>query len=46
MTFHVLSWLLGQDPADYVVSDTILVTADGGERLTTTPRHPLVVPAD
>ncbi|HYY78774.1 MAG TPA: Xaa-Pro peptidase family protein [Actinomycetes bacterium] len=44
MTFHVLSWLLGQGPADYVVSDTILVTPAGGELLTTTPRHPLVVP--
>jgi Xaa-Pro dipeptidase len=43
MVFHVLSWLLDQEPADYVVSDTILVTADGGEVLTTTPREPLVV---
>jgi Xaa-Pro dipeptidase len=44
MTFHVLSWLLGQEPADYVVSDTMLVTAAGGEVLTTTPRGPLIVP--
>jgi Xaa-Pro dipeptidase len=43
MVFHVLSWLLDQEPADYVVSDTILVTADGGEVLTATPREPLVV---
>ena len=43
MVFHVLSWLLGQRPADYVVSDTILVTADGGELLTTTVREPIVV---
>jgi Xaa-Pro dipeptidase len=43
MVFHVLSWLLDQEPADYVVSDTVLVTADGGEMLTTTPREPLVV---
>jgi Xaa-Pro dipeptidase len=43
MVFHVLSWLLDQEPADYVVSDTVLVTADGGEVLTTTPREPLVV---
>lgn len=42
MTFHVLSWLLGQQPADYVVSDTVLVTATGGELLTTTQRTPLV----
>ena len=43
MVFHVFSWLLDQEPADYVVSDTVLVTADGGELLTTTPREPLVV---
>jgi Xaa-Pro dipeptidase len=43
MVFHVLSWLLDQEPADYVVSDTVLVTADGGEILTSTPRQPLVV---
>ena len=38
MTFHVLSWLLDQEPADYVLSDTVLVTDDGGELLTTVPR--------
>ncbi len=43
MTFHVLSWILDQQPADYVVSDTVLVTASGGEPLTTTPREPIVV---
>ena len=43
MTFHVLSWLLGQEPADFVLSDTMLVTADGGEILTTTRRDPIVV---
>jgi Xaa-Pro aminopeptidase len=42
MTFHVLSWLLGQQPADYVLSDTMLVTADGGEILTTARRDPIV----
>jgi Xaa-Pro dipeptidase len=45
MTFHVLSWILGQKPADYVISDTILVTPDGGEILTTTRRDPIVVQA-
>ena len=44
MVFHVLSWILGQRPADYVVSDTVLVTAGGGELLTTTPRQPTIVP--
>ena len=43
MTFHVLSWLLDQEPADYVLSDTMLVAADGGEILTTTRRDPIVV---
>lgn len=40
MVFHVLSWLLGQAPADYCVSDTVLVTADGGQFLTRAPREP------
>jgi Xaa-Pro dipeptidase len=43
MAFHVLSWILGQAPADYVVSDTMLVTASGSELLTTAPREPIVV---
>jgi len=42
MVFHVLSWLFGQEPADYVISDTVLVTADGGEILTTTDRTPII----
>jgi len=42
MVFHVLSWLLGQTPAEYVISDTVLVTADGGEILTTTDRTPII----
>jgi Xaa-Pro dipeptidase len=44
MVFHVLSWILDQEPADYVVSDTVLVTDSGGELLTSTPRDPIVVP--
>jgi Xaa-Pro dipeptidase len=44
MVFHVLSWILDQRPADYILSDTVLVTASGGELLTTTPREPTVVP--
>jgi Xaa-Pro dipeptidase len=43
MTFHVLSWILGQQPADYVVSDTVLVTEAGAEILTTPRRDPIVV---
>lgn len=45
MTFHVLSWLLGQEPADYVLSDTVLVTPEGGQLLTTVSRDPIVVPS-
>lgn len=45
MTFHVLSWILGQDLPDYVLSDTVLVTPEGGEILTTAPREPIVVAA-
>jgi Xaa-Pro dipeptidase len=45
MTFHVLSWLLDQQPADFVLSDTVLATAQGGEVLTVAPREPIVVPA-
>jgi Xaa-Pro aminopeptidase len=43
MTFHVLSWLLDQEPADFVLSDTVLVTDDGGQLLTTVPRQPIVI---
>ncbi len=37
MTFHVLSWLVGSRIGDYFISDTVLVTDQGGETLTTTP---------
>lgn len=43
MTFHVMSWLLGQGPADYGVSDTALVTGAGCELLTATSREPIVL---
>jgi Xaa-Pro dipeptidase len=43
MVFHLLSWILGQLPADYGVSDTALVTRDGCELLTTTPRAPRAI---
>jgi Xaa-Pro dipeptidase len=45
MTFHVLSWLLHQEPADYVLSDTVLVTPGGGQVLTSVSRDPIVVPS-
>jgi len=43
MVFHVFSWILGQGPADYGVSDTALVTADACELLTTTTREPVII---
>jgi Xaa-Pro dipeptidase len=43
MTFHLMSWILGQAVPDFGVSDTALVTADGCELLTTTRRDPIVV---
>jgi Xaa-Pro dipeptidase len=44
MVFHLLPWLLGQGPADYVVSDTVLVTSTGpAELLTSVARTPMVV---
>jgi Xaa-Pro dipeptidase len=38
MAFHVLSWLLGQAPGDYCVSDTVVVSPEGGRFLTRTRR--------
>jgi len=43
MTFHAMSWLLGQGPVNYGVSDAALVTEDGCELLTRTARDPIVV---
>jgi Xaa-Pro dipeptidase len=43
MVFHVFSWILGQGTADYGVSDTALVTAEGCELLTTTAREPIII---
>jgi Xaa-Pro dipeptidase len=43
MIFHLLPWLLGQGPADYAVSDTVLVTDTGAELLTSVARTPMVV---
>ncbi|MCL2582603.1 MAG: Xaa-Pro peptidase family protein [Streptosporangiales bacterium] len=37
MTFHLMSWVTR--PAGHVISDTVLVTADGAELLTGTPRE-------
>lgn len=41
MAFHMLSWITDPDLPPYMVSDSVLVTGDGTEVLTTT-RRPLV----
>jgi Xaa-Pro dipeptidase len=43
MVFHVLSWLLGTEHPDYGISDTMLVTPEGGELITSTGRDPVVI---
>ena len=43
MVFHVLSWILGQELPDFGVSDTIVVTPEGGEILTSTGRRPTLL---
>ncbi|MFW6097332.1 MAG: M24 family metallopeptidase [Chloroflexota bacterium] len=48
MTFHLMSWLMGagrddNSVGDYFVSDTVLVTEQGAERLTTVPQELQVV---
>jgi Xaa-Pro dipeptidase len=44
MVFHLMSWLMhtGRE-GNYFVSDSALVTEDGGEVLTTIPQHVQVV---
>ncbi|HET8884193.1 MAG TPA: Xaa-Pro peptidase family protein [Candidatus Saccharimonadales bacterium] len=39
MTFHVLSWLVGSRLGDDFISNTVLVTENGGEVLTTTSQN-------
>lgn len=38
MVFHLMSWLLRSGRGDYFISDTIVVTREGCELLTRTPR--------
>ncbi len=42
MVFHLMSWLLRSDHGDSFLSDTAIVTADGCEMITQTPRGLLV----
>ncbi|MCB1746453.1 MAG: aminopeptidase P family protein [Gammaproteobacteria bacterium] len=39
MVFHLMSWLLRSEHGDSFLSDTVVVTADGAEMLTTTTRE-------
>jgi Xaa-Pro dipeptidase len=34
MVFHMMSWMMETGSGDYFVSDPVVVTADGAERLT------------
>lgn len=38
MTFHIQSWILDPGAGSHAVSDTALITDDGCELLTTSPR--------
>ena len=42
MSFHILSWLMGTGAGDYFVSDTVLLTDQGPEILTSAPRDIVV----
>jgi len=42
MAFHLLSWITDPNLSDYFVSDTVVVTDDGPQVLTTTPRTLLI----
>jgi Xaa-Pro dipeptidase len=39
MVFHLMSWLLRSDYGDSFISDTVVVTDDGCERLTNSARQ-------
>lgn len=43
MAFHVLSWLFDTALPDYVVSDTVIVTENGGQVVTTTRSEPIII---
>jgi Xaa-Pro dipeptidase len=42
MVFHLMSWLLRTRSGDYFLSDTVVVTERGSERLTRVPRDVIV----
>lgn len=42
MVFHLMSWTMGTGQGDYFVSDPVVVTPNGGERLSRTPQDLVV----
>ncbi|MFW6054572.1 MAG: M24 family metallopeptidase [Thermodesulfobacteriota bacterium] len=45
MSFHLLSWLVGSGPGDYLLTDTACVTENGGLALRQFPIEPQVIAA-
>lgn len=43
MVFHLMSWMMETGRGDYFVSDPVVITPEGGRRLTTTPQDVTVV---
>ncbi len=43
MVFHLMSWMMGTGQGDYFVSDPVVITPSGAERLSTTPQGMRVV---
>ncbi|HEX2155063.1 MAG TPA: Xaa-Pro peptidase family protein [Acidimicrobiia bacterium] len=43
MVFHLMSWMMETGAGDYFVSDPVVITPDGGRRLTKTPQELVVV---
>jgi Xaa-Pro dipeptidase len=43
MVFHLMSWMMGTGSGDYFVSDPVVISRDGGRRLTKTPQDLVVV---
>lgn len=43
MVFHLMSWMMETGEGDYFVSDPVLITQDGGMRLSKTPQEAVVV---
>ena len=42
MVVHLMSWTMGTGRGDYFVSDPVVITVGGGERLSRTPQDLVV----